>query len=224
MTKAGDVPNIIVSDKSGITGNNADIKVIQIENGGIFYAPIGGDMLQTSHTKPQVIVDINDIPSRCLTNCDFEYKTDLVPTVTAVQPKTGSLGTEITLMGTGFEIVKEKNKFSVDKAGCIVTSATTTEIKCNLGIADSGDFKMRFYVEGKGKANFDLGAFSYAPIISSFAPKTSNPGGNIKLTIYGAGFVEGMEAVVGGNDCAILKMSKDTIICNLPPSVSFLFF
>ncbi|CAD5115663.1 DgyrCDS4618 [Dimorphilus gyrociliatus] len=219
LTKPGDVPDITIADKSGISGNGADVSIVSLENGAMLYAPVPGDMVSTFHVKPQIAVEINNIPVRCLGDCSFQYKSDLVPTITDIQPKTGSVGTQITLTGTGFDSTTiAKNKFSVGDSDCTVSSATATEIKCTLGAEVSGDLEMSFYVEGKGRAKFDLGTFTYTPVITSFDPTSSNAGGNSKLTINGAGFSKGITITIGSNKCRIINLEINKIVCIVPPS------
>jgi hypothetical protein len=59
----------------------------------------------------------------------------LTPKLTAISPRFGTVvgGTEVTFTGTGFSSVVADNTIVIDGIPCIVSAATTTEVKCTTG-------------------------------------------------------------------------------------------
>jgi hypothetical protein len=66
-----------------------------LQDGGIQYAPLPGDLVRTTHDKPQVTVAVSGIPSRCGDDCTLEWVAGLAPA--SPPPLTLSV-----LVGTGF--------------------------------------------------------------------------------------------------------------------------
>ena len=72
-----------------MNGPNAQISSEVVQNGGIKYDPIPGDLLRTFEETPQVEVIINDIPSKCIGNCYFDWLDETTPTVSFVDKDNG---------------------------------------------------------------------------------------------------------------------------------------
>lgn len=79
-----------ISDQSNLNGASPSAKTGTVRNGGHMLDTIGGDYLRTPHTKPQVEVGINNVPSKCAGTCDFEWKSDSTPTFTWASPVQGT--------------------------------------------------------------------------------------------------------------------------------------
>ena len=63
---------------------------------------------------------------------------------------------------------------------CNVTSATSTELKCNIGQGPAGMYKVMVNVAGKGYAKHDAGSninFKYKFRISAISPTSGSRGG-----------------------------------------------
>lgn len=77
---------------------------------------------------PQVNVLINDIASKCLTNCDFEWINVIVrPQVTFID--TSALP-DIIITGTNFDTNPANNIVMIGSYMCVVYQVTETEIQC----------------------------------------------------------------------------------------------
>lgn len=96
--------NLFKVVNSSLSGNSPSINVTTVADGGVEYYPIPGDMLRTVSNKPQVrnmfkifkmifltksenlklSVIINGIPSKCSTDCSFQWMNSLTPVVDAI--------------------------------------------------------------------------------------------------------------------------------------------
>lgn len=73
-----------------LAGINAVGSIATNVDGGLYYDPLTGDMVSTVHSAPQVRLYINDVPTACSGDCSFQWKTSATPTITSVDPQTGS--------------------------------------------------------------------------------------------------------------------------------------
>ena len=73
----------------------------------------------------------------------------------------------------------ENNDVVIGGERCIVTSATTTELKCNIGQGPAGTYRVMINVAGKGYAKHDAGniQFKYKFQISAISPTSGSRGG-----------------------------------------------
>lgn len=60
-----------------------------MEEGGIRYEPIPGEMLRLAYDAPQVEVFVENFASKCTDDCSFQWNDDLTPNVTAISPTSG---------------------------------------------------------------------------------------------------------------------------------------
>ena len=83
--------NFLQVSSNNLNGIDAAGSITTNRNGGLFYTPLTGDMLSTVHDMPQVRLFINDVPTKCSSNCSFEWSSGSTPSVTAVSPSSGKL-------------------------------------------------------------------------------------------------------------------------------------
>ena len=146
-TTGGNKPPIQISS-SDLEGDSPTIVSTTSIDGGVKFIPIIDDMLRTKHSKPQVNVHINGIPSKCSSQCDFELvQSDSKPTVDSID--ISSLP-DIILIGTGFDSSDpSKNKVTIGNFTCDVTNVTASEIRCTIGDIPSGDYDFSVTVADK---------------------------------------------------------------------------
>ena len=88
-------------------------------------------MLRTAHSKPQVNVYINWIPSKCSGSCDFEWDQGVLPEVNSID--VSSLP-DIIITGTRFDSYDlSKNTVALGNYTCFVKNVSETEIICCVG-------------------------------------------------------------------------------------------
>ncbi|CAG2205079.1 unnamed protein product [Mytilus edulis] len=217
----GDQAEIIV-DASTLFGKDVAAVVTTIQDGGLWYDPIPGDMLRTDHELPQVMVYVNGIPTICEGDCSFEWSLSSSSTVTAISPTSGGPGISVVVSGTNFGAVLVNNEVEIGGVMCTVTSGSTTSLTCTTGQGSYGTYLVDVYVDGKGKATHDAGnvTFQNTMAISGINPTTGTLGGGIPITITGNGFSSSAVVTVGGNDCEILSSTTTQIVCNLPAATA----
>ena len=93
---------------------------------------------------------------------------------------TGSPGnTEITIAGTGFDTTHGNNNVTIGDKSCTTTSATATQIVCEVGDGPRGTFPVMVDIASAGSAE-NAGnniTFTYNFQISSVSPTTCSIGG-----------------------------------------------
>ena len=55
------------------------------QDGGVVFRPILDNMLRTIHKKPQVVVKISNITSKCSGDCNFDWSNSQIPIVQSIQ-------------------------------------------------------------------------------------------------------------------------------------------
>ena len=140
-------------------------------------------------------MNINDIRSSCSGDSTFSWSLSATPQVSAISPASGSLSaaTVLTITGSGFDSVNEKNMVVIGGEPCNVTSSTSVEIQCNIGRGPVGPHEVEVVVLGKGKAAHDGGPheFSYDLTASSISPSTGSLAGkSVSSTVDGMNYLE----------------------------------
>ena len=65
--------------ESSLQGNKAQMIIRTIQDGAVLFNPLTDNILRTYHSRPQIVIKINNEPAHCAGNCDFEWKEDLTP-------------------------------------------------------------------------------------------------------------------------------------------------
>ncbi|XP_013401885.1 LOW QUALITY PROTEIN: fibrocystin-L-like [Lingula anatina] len=216
---AGNIPLLQINDNQ-LTGPAERGLTINEENGHTFYKyGIPGDMLRTYHTIPQLTVEINNVPAKCSGNCDFQWQSAMTPTVSSVTPVSGSSlsSTVLTVQGTGFGTTPADNLVTIGGEPCVVTSATATQLQCNIGDGPVGTHTVDVNVLSKGLAQHVGGTFNftYDFLIFDISPVNGSLGGCTLLTVRGTGFASGT-VEMAGEPCSIQSQNYSHITCRTP--------
>ncbi|CAE1288594.1 unnamed protein product [Acanthosepion pharaonis] len=93
--------------KTNITGINVTSSVKITRYGGYYMKPVPGEHFRTIHKKPQVTAFINDISTALASGGDasFEWTMAATPTITNVNPSQGPVPINITITGSGFNVI-----------------------------------------------------------------------------------------------------------------------
>ncbi|KAL3885610.1 hypothetical protein ACJMK2_025660 [Sinanodonta woodiana] len=222
-TLSGDQEQLQV-DASQLSGVNQSLVVSTDWDGSAWYVPIPGDMLRTPHTCPQALAFINNIPNKCTGDCGFQWKSEVTPTVSAISPASGTLGTVVTITGTGFNDTAASNNYVlIGDTECTVTNARNTSITCTVGNGLIGRHKVVVTVSGKGRARHPLEGdvvFNYTAEISDMSPTSGSMGGGTSLTLSGYGFPNDAVVTVGTKACIIMSVNSTQIVCLTPASAT----
>ncbi|KAK7010427.1 fibrocystin-L, partial [Biomphalaria glabrata] len=209
-------------DSSHLTGLNVLCNVKTIKDGGLRFEPITGDFLRSYHTTPQVFALINNVPTKCAANssCTFEWEPASTPSITEIQPTSGSPGTFLEIIGTGFDVIASNNEVQVGNSTCSMQTSTESKITCVVGSGSAGSVQVSVSVKGKGLA-IRPALFTYTETILSMLPLSGSAGGGTLLTITGNGFINSDEIKIDGNECTIQSLSATQVTCRTPTPNSF---
>ena len=203
-----------------LTGKNVGARVMNVQDGGANFYPIMDDFVETTHSKPQIRVSINNILAKCESNCDFEWLESSTPNVNSIDKTNPS---SIILTGTGFSTVPENNIVKIGETLCTVTSATETQLTCTPENGPVGVYTFSLNVLEKGIARINS-ADTYEFLLTGIdvSPSIGGTGGGLKVNITGSGFSNKTQVLVDGNSCNVLFSSYNLIICEIPSNVSFI--
>ncbi|CAF0710276.1 unnamed protein product [Brachionus calyciflorus] len=209
----GDKSDFSISSSS-LSGNGPTIAINKIQDGAVLFYPLLDDILRTYHSKPQVVVSINNIPVKCSNSCDFEWVDSSTPVVNSIDTSNPN---SIVLNGSGFDSIPSNNLVKIGDSICNVISSTSTQITCQPGNGPAGSFGFSVNVLGKGLSRMNSNAlFDFYLTATSFSPKTSGVGGGIIVNITGSGFSEKVKVTVDSNECKIVFVSFNLIRCLIP--------
>ncbi|XP_052060298.1 fibrocystin-L-like isoform X3 [Mytilus californianus] len=222
LTNRGDQSEITISDQSNLNGASPSAKTETVRNGGHMLDTMGGDYLRTPHAKPQVVVGINNVPSKCAGTCAFEWKSDSTPTFSWASPVQGTqaLGTELTIDGSGFSLTQTDNTVTIGGVECTVTAAASTYLKCNVGNGPMGQFPILVKVAGKGQASGSI-QFTYTAEITGISGQTSGSlAGGTVVTITGSGFAPDVDIQFDGVSAVVQTSEPGQVVCLTPKGSS----
>ena len=132
---------------SSLIGSSPTIRVTESKSGGVSFIPILDNWLTTVHSKPQVNVLINNIASKCLSNCGFDWiVVPLRPTVTSIDT---SRLPNITVTGTNFDTNPGNNIIQIGNYTCVISQASSTQLNCTAGNIPAGQYNFTVIVADK---------------------------------------------------------------------------
>ncbi|XP_013209363.1 fibrocystin-L [Microtus ochrogaster] len=212
----GKQPLLQIND-SNITGEEANVSVTTIKEGGLFRHHILGDMLRTPNQQPQVEVYVNGIPAKCSGDCGFTWDPMTTPIVLTVTPSEGSYAesTILTIAGSGFSPPSAVT-VSVGSTSCSLLSVDENEIQCQILNGSAGHVPVAVSIADVGLAQNldDEGShFVYRSQISHVWPDSGSLAGGTLLTVSGFGFSENSTVLVGNETCNVIEGDLNRITC-----------
>ena len=188
-----------------------------------------------------MVVTVNDIPASCnlgtgqnaiqatnATPCTFHYRKSERPAVYGISPMSGTIGTIVTITGDGFSTILSENVIMLGATPCVVTSATSSAIQCEVGQSLAGPQVLSVRVESKGTSNATADSdspliFMYTLSVTAVSPNSGSLAGGTNITITGDGFAvqprglatnEGLlEVKLGTHACRVLWSNRTTLEC-----------
>ncbi|CAF0814130.1 unnamed protein product, partial [Brachionus calyciflorus] len=215
----GDKPLLTISE-DGLMGNSPVITSAVAKDGHALFTPLFESFFRTFHTRPQVTVNINNIVSKCVTSCDFEWLTESTPQITSIDVSNPSL---IVLTGTGFDSTTISNNLVyIGDVLCTVNEATSTQLKCIPGDGPLGVYNFKVVVVNKGLAELSAAAssitFTYELDVTAISPSIGGTGGGTIVNITGKGFTQNSVVTIDGNICKVKSFNYKWITCQVPSS------
>jgi hypothetical protein len=176
VANGGQKTAVSITNAGAVTPAGTTVTASIVQNGGVFYNPLPGDMTRTYHTVPQVEVFVGGYPSLCSGNdtCDFQWLTSQTPTISSVVQS----GMSVVITGTGFSTTLSSNNVTIGTIGsCVLSAATATSITCTINNAPSGNYSVEVNVYGKGLASASGNFTVSVPLqITSILPITGGAG------------------------------------------------
>jgi hypothetical protein len=113
---------------TSLTGSNIAFKNETLQNYGdtLMFEPVPMEMLYTSVTRPQILVEVDGVPAACVNlNCDYLYTSS-----SAIVTGMSLSGNNLTV--TGSNLPTKFMDVRLGEVGCGVTSGTKTSVTCTL--------------------------------------------------------------------------------------------
>ncbi|NP_001123871.1 PKHD1 like 1, tandem duplicate 2 isoform 1 precursor [Danio rerio] len=157
---------------------------------------------------------------------NFNYSRQQTPNITSVTPKTGPVGTQITISGSGFGTDSAVVSLQIDSVACNISSITDTQLLCTVGEHAGGTFPVMFNHQVKGYA-LTQSVFKYELLLTGITPNEGSYAGGAVVAIQGSGFDPNITKVLICNrECTVhLQDSTSTQLnCEVPPNNGMYFF
>ncbi|XP_054983665.1 fibrocystin-L [Sorex araneus] len=212
--------NILQINDSNIIGENVNVTVLKIKEGGLFRQRILGDLLHIPSQEPQVEVYVNEIPAKCLGDCGFTWDPLVTPLISSTSPSQGSYeeNTVLTILGSGFS-PSSSVSVSVGTNSCPLISVNENVIQCQIQTGSAGLFPVVVFIADVGIAQNiegEIFRFMYQSNISHIWPASGSLAGGTLLTISGFGFSENSQVLVGTETCIVIEGNLNRITCRTP--------
>ncbi|NWW75684.1 PKHD1 protein, partial [Climacteris rufus] len=221
---AGDLPNVISVSAKNLTGLKPTVSTRVVYDGGVFIAPIFGDMLATLNNKTQVVVMVNDVLANCSGSCSFQFSRELTPIVSEVDYSSdeGSQAT-VVIRGAGFGEEKPALQVKVNNTSCHVTTLNETEVVCRVPRLLVGIYQVTLLVTPRGFAlNSSTGQdifLTVQPRLGAVEPSSASEIGGLRVALRGTNLEEVNAVLFGSQPCPVFEDGRNStrIECKVPP-------
>ena len=233
----GPSAGLFVFDSSSLTGTGATAALSVQQTGSLdrWFSPVPAEWLTVAADQSQVSVQTNGIRAVCATaaggatnlaswlgaaypgrsDCQLVYSASLVPTLTSVSATTGTVGTVLTLVGSGFDATAANDvvfftpQFTAYASfpSCTVTSASATQLVCTVPALSAGQYRVSVQVLSAGYVDPASTPLYFTFTASYNTPNalvmTGSVAGGSLLVLTGAGFHVPASLAFMGNDSFI---------------------
>ncbi|XP_054425451.1 fibrocystin [Pteronotus mesoamericanus] len=222
-TQVGDLPNFIRVSDENLTGVAPAATTRVVYDGGVFLAPIFGDMLVTANQHTQVVVKVNDIPAHCSGSCSFQYLEGSTPWVHSVWYSfDGDTDLLVYIAGTSFSSDSHALQITVNETSCEVISSNQTNVVCQIDLLPVGVHQISMLVRPSGHAINASGEglfLNVEPRLDAVEPSRAAEIGGLWATIRGSSLEDVSLVLFGSQSCAINVTTSNSrrIQCQVPP-------
>ncbi|XP_070274536.1 fibrocystin [Myotis yumanensis] len=222
-TQVGDLPNFIRVSDENLTGVNPAATTRVVYDGGVFLAPIFGDMLVTANQHTQVVVQVNDILAHCSGSCSFQYLEGSTPRVHSVwYSLDGDMDLLVYITGTSFSEDSQALQITVNKTSCKVIFSNQTDVVCQTDLLPVGVYQISVLVRPSGRAINASGGglfLNVEPRLDAVEPSRAAEIGGLWATVRGSGLEDVSLVLFGSQSCAInvTRSNSRRIQCQVPP-------
>ena len=192
-------------------------------DGGYHLYEPGGDFFRLKSPVQSVEVRVNGFLSLCSTSdCSFSHTNSSTPSLVSLTDSLDGDEVILTITGTGFTTGLANYEVTVGKTACLLRSATTTEITCQLAPGPAGTFPLQVIVKNKGKARQPAGGTLQHTVslqILGNTPADGSLGGGTTVNVTGTGFPgsvqewEGNSVTIGGFVCSVTESTFNWLTC-----------
>ncbi|MCC6749712.1 MAG: IPT/TIG domain-containing protein [Deltaproteobacteria bacterium] len=136
------------------------------------------------------------------------------PVITKVEPVRGGPGTVVTVTGRHFD---SADRLELAGKPLLVKRRTASSMEAVIGQHASGAIVLR---GADGRHAEATARFTVArpPVVTGFSPESGPPG--TRVTISGAGFLAGDEALIGDALLTVRKVTDEQLVAEVPEGVS----
>ncbi|CAK6446893.1 unnamed protein product [Pipistrellus nathusii] len=222
-TQVGDLPNFIRVSDENLTGVNPTATTRVLYDGGVFLAPVFGDMLVTANQHPQVVVQVNDILAHCSGSCSFQYLEGSTPQVHSVWYSfDGDMDLLVYITGSNFSGDSQALQITVNKTSCKVIFSNQTDVVCQTDLLPVGVYQISVLVRPLGCAINASGGglfLNVEPRLDTVEPSRAAEIGGLWATIRGFGLEDVSLVLFGSQSCVINVTTSNSwrIQCQVPP-------
>ncbi|KAM5324484.1 fibrocystin isoform 6-T6 [Glossophaga mutica] len=222
-TQVGDLPNFIRVSDASLTGVNPVATTRVVYDGGVFLAPIFGDMLVTANQHTQVVVQVNDILAHCSGSCSFQYLEGSTPRVHSVwYSLDGDTALLVHIAGTSFSGDSHALQITVNETSCKVIFSNQTHVVCQIDLLPVGVHRISMLVRPSGRAISASGEgvfLNVEPRLDAVEPVIAAEIGGLWATIRGSSLEDVSLVLFGSQSCAINVTTSNSrrIQCQVPP-------
>jgi len=160
---------------------------------------------------------------------DFLFTPCNMGTVTSISPVRGPAGTSITITGTGFSTTTCENSVLIGSSyQCPITSATTTQIVCQIGsnsLLSASAVQNVFITKDRQGFHSNNGRiqFQFQAKITNISPTQGSTAGGTVVIISGDGFTpENTRIILGSEEYTLsanISYSQIRITTGIPPQL-----
>ena len=180
-------------------GGPVDASINASENGLLLFVLPKQTLLAGTRYLLTLTEHITDTSGNPLEAVNFEFTTVAAPTIAAVTPGEGPVGTAVTILGQNFDTDPQLNVLTFGTTPALVLSATATQLEATVptGLA-AGNVALSVTTRG-GTATSAFVVENPVPVVSSITPQAVRVGsGNFVLSVFGSGFTAASSVSVGG--------------------------
>lgn len=168
--------------------------------------------IPTGATSGTFVVTVNGIAAT-----SRQTFTVLVPlAIRDFQPRSGPVGTNVTITGTGFSERANENTVKISNVAAPVVSASATQLVVRIPQAPSGPIEITVPNSGTVRTS-DPFTVTVPPFIASFEPQLGAPG--TEVTIRGRNFGTNaslVQVTIAGRPMQVRSVADDRIVAVIP--------
>ena len=153
------------------------------------------------------------------TSNSFTYSAAATPTISSINPTSGSAGQTLTITGSNF--VSGQTSISIGGTPCAITNITSTSIVCTVGSSPAGNQPVIASVVTSGRSASST-QFQYTLQVSSASPSQGSFGGGQSVVVSGDGFnASSITVTICNTPCQSVSVLSNTQLTCVTPAATY---